>query len=64
MAIGWSGNENIIEFNEIYNVVLETNDAGAIYSGRDPSMQGNVIRYNYFHDIGKNSRTWCCQRLS
>ncbi len=53
MAIGWSGNENIIEFNEIYNVVLETNDAGAIYSGRDPSMQGNIIRYNYFHDIGR-----------
>jgi hypothetical protein len=53
MAIGWSGNENIIEYNEIYNVVLETNDAGAIYSGRDPSMQGNIIRYNYFHDIGK-----------
>lgn len=55
MAIGWSGNENIIEFNEIYNVVLETNDAGAIYSGRDPSMQGNIIRHNYFHDIGKIS---------
>ncbi len=53
MAIGWSGNENIIEFNEIYSVVLETADAGAIYSGRDPSMQGNIIRYNYFHDIGK-----------
>ncbi|HOK80750.1 MAG TPA: right-handed parallel beta-helix repeat-containing protein [bacterium] len=52
MAIGWSGNENIIEYNEIYNVVLETNDAGAIYSGRDPSMQGNIIRYNYFHNIG------------
>ncbi|MCM8825844.1 MAG: right-handed parallel beta-helix repeat-containing protein [Candidatus Omnitrophica bacterium] len=52
-AILWSGNENIIEFNEIYNVVLETNDAGAVYSGRDPSMQGNIIRYNYFYDIGK-----------
>jgi len=53
MAIGWAGNENIIEFNEIHSVVLETNDAGAIYSGRDPSMQGNIIRYNYFHDIGR-----------
>ncbi len=53
MAIGWAGNDNIIEFNEIYNVVLETSDAGAIYSGRDPSMQGNIIRYNYFHDIGR-----------
>jgi len=53
MAIGWAGNENAIEYNEIHHVVLETNDAGAIYSGRDPSMQGNVIRYNYFHNIGK-----------
>jgi len=53
MAIGWAGNENVIEYNEIHDVVLETNDAGAIYSGRDPSMQGNIIRYNYFYDIGK-----------
>lgn len=55
IAIGWGGNENIIEFNEIYNVLLETNDAGAIYGGRNPSMQGNIIRYNYFHHIGKES---------
>ena len=55
IAIGWGGNENIIEFNEIYNVLLETNDAGAIYGGRNPSMQGNIIRHNYFHHIGRES---------
>lgn len=50
-AIGWGGNEHIVEYNEIYNAVTETNDAGAIYSGRNPSMQGNIFRYNYFHNI-------------
>jgi hypothetical protein len=55
IAIGWSGNENVIELNEIYNVLLETNDAGAVYGGRNPSMQGNIIRNNYFHDIGKEN---------
>ena len=53
MAIGWSGNDHIIELNEIHDAVLETNDAGACYNGRDPSQQGTIIRYNYWHDIGK-----------
>ena len=52
-AIGWSGNEHLIEYNEIFDMVLETNDAGAVYAGRNPTFQGNIIRYNYFHDIGK-----------
>ena len=51
MALGWSGNEHLIELNEVFNVVTETNDAGALYSGRDPSMQGTIIRHNYFHHI-------------
>ncbi len=51
MAIGFGGNENIIEYNEIYSVCLESDDAGAIYGGKDYSAQGNIIRYNYFHDI-------------
>ena len=46
-AIGWRGNENIVEFNEIFDVVAETNDSGAIYSVGDPTSQGNNIRYNY-----------------
>ncbi|NLB54455.1 MAG: right-handed parallel beta-helix repeat-containing protein [Lentisphaerae bacterium] len=53
MAISFHGNEHIIELNEINNVVYESFDAGAVYSGRNPSMQGNIIRHNYFHNIGK-----------
>ena len=50
IAIG--ANDVIIEYNEIYNAVLESADMGAIYYGRDPSVMGVEIRYNYFHDIG------------
>ena len=51
MAIGFSGNDQVIEFNEIHSVVYESNDAGAIYTGYNWTMRGNQIRYNYFHDI-------------
>lgn len=51
MAIGFSGNDHRIELNEIHSVCLESNDAGAIYSGRDWTMRGTVIRYNFFHHI-------------
>lgn len=50
-AILFSGNDNIIEKNEIFNVCNETCDAGAIYSGRDWGSQGNLIQFNYIHDI-------------
>ena len=30
-AIGFGGNDHVIEFNEIHNVCYESNDAGAIY---------------------------------
>ena len=52
MAIQFSGNEHAIEFNEIHHVCSDTDDAGAIYTGRDWTWRGNVIRYNYFHDMG------------
>jgi hypothetical protein len=51
MAISFSGNDHLIEFNEIHDVCLESNDAGAIYAGRDWTMRGTVIRHNYLHDI-------------
>jgi len=52
MALLYGGNEQLIELNEIYNVQQETGDVGAFYSGRDWTSQGNVVRYNYFHDMG------------
>ena len=51
MAIGFSGNDHLIEFNEIHDVCRESNDAGAIYAGRDWTMRGTKIRHNYLHDI-------------
>ena len=46
------GNDNLFEYNVISNSVKGTDDAGAYYTGRDPSCRGNLIRYNYFSDIG------------
>jgi hypothetical protein len=46
------GNEMLIEFNEIHHVTLESADAGAIYTGRDFTARGTVIRHNYVHDTG------------
>jgi parallel beta-helix repeat protein len=51
-AIDFGGNDNVIEFNEVYRVCMESDDAGAIYTGRNWAAQGNVIRYNFIHDLG------------
>ncbi len=51
MAVGFGGNDHLIEGNEIHRVCLESNDAGAIYAGRNWTMRGNVIRGNHLHDI-------------
>ncbi len=56
-AIGFSGNDHVIEFNEIHDVCKQSNDAGAIYAGRDWTMRGTVLRHNFLHDIdGLNHR--------
>jgi len=54
-AIILHGNDHLIEFNEIHHVCMETNDAGAFYMGRDFTERGNVVRYNYIHDLGNAS---------
>lgn len=51
IAILYNGNDNIIEYNEIYNVCTSTDDSGAIYTGQRWNDRGNVVRYNYLHDI-------------
>lgn len=50
-AVYLHGNNHIIEYNNIYDSVKEVADAGAFYMGRDMSEVGNIIRYNYFHDL-------------
>jgi hypothetical protein len=54
VAIGFTGNEHCIEYNEIHNAVFQANDAGAVYTtgaSETWTMRGHVIRYNYLHDI-------------
>lgn len=51
MGIQFSGNDHKIVLNEIFNVCFESNDAGAIYTGRNWTMRGNLIKNNYLHDI-------------
>lgn len=49
------GNDHVIEFNEIDHMSIDMDDASAIYMGRNPSEQGNVVQYNFFHHIGTPS---------
>ncbi|MHB8996866.1 MAG: right-handed parallel beta-helix repeat-containing protein [Armatimonadota bacterium] len=51
MAIQFSGNDHIIEYNEIHSMVYESNDAGVMYGGYNWTMRGHQIRYNYIHHI-------------
>jgi len=54
-AIGFTGNDQTVEFNEIYQSITHANDAGAIYTpGAHPedwSMRGHRIRFNYLHHL-------------
>lgn len=50
-AVMLTGNNHLIEFNEITRVCQVTSDAGAIYTGRDWGYRGNAIRQNFIHHI-------------
>lgn len=50
-GIMFGGNDHKINYNEMYNLVKEVTDAGAIYSVRNTTYRGNEIAYNYIHDI-------------
>jgi hypothetical protein len=54
-AIFFKGNDHLISSNEIFNVVRESSDAGAIYVGRDFVAHGTVIENNFLHDISYES---------
>ena len=51
-AVIYGGNDHLFESNEVHHVLLDTGDAGAFYTGRDWTTQGNVLRGNCVHDIG------------
>ncbi len=53
-AIMYGGNEHIIEYNYIHDMVLMSSDAGAIYAGFDWCAHGCIMRYNRLERIGAN----------
>lgn len=44
------GNDHELAYNHIHDVLKWTYDMGMIYTGRDWSFRGNVIRRNFLHD--------------
>ena len=52
MAVGVGGNDHIFEYNVVSNVCMSSDDAAAYYKGRNPSCRGNIIRYNFWSEIG------------
>ena len=51
LGLLFSGNDHVLEYNEIHDIAKETGDVGAFYIGRNWTERGNVIRYNYFHHL-------------
>ena len=58
-AITYGGNNHIIEYNNIHDVCLLTDDAGAIYAGRRWDFYGTVIRYNAVYNLGSDGHRPC-----
>ena len=52
MGVGIYGNDHVLEYNIVSNVCTSSDDAAAVYKGRNPSCCGNAIRYNFFSEIG------------
>jgi hypothetical protein len=51
-ALNIGGNDHLIEYNEVYNAVQESDDQGGVDMFGNPTFRGNVYRYNYWHHIG------------
>ena len=51
-AIRLGGNDHRVEFNEVYDVVWESDDQGGADMYGNATYRGNVYRYNYWHHIG------------
>ncbi len=51
IAVGFGGNNIKLRYNEVYNVMRNGTDGGAVYSGNSYLLRGNEIAYNYIHDL-------------
>lgn len=48
-AIRWSGNDHVMEYNNVHHTCQNSSDCGGIHSGRDWTARGNIIRKNHIH---------------
>lgn len=53
-ALRVGGNDHLVEYNEVYDVVRESDDQGGVDMFGNLSYRGNVYRWNYWHDIGND----------
>lgn len=51
-AVRVEGNDTTVEYNDVYRVVLESDDQGGAELFLNPTFRGNVFRFNYWHEIG------------
>ncbi|MBS1700954.1 MAG: right-handed parallel beta-helix repeat-containing protein [Armatimonadetes bacterium] len=49
-AIIYGGNDHLFELNRFYRTLKRTGDGGVVYTGRDWTARGTIIRNNYFFD--------------
>ncbi|EMI52658.1 right-handed parallel beta-helix repeat-containing protein [Rhodopirellula sallentina] len=49
LGVGVSGNEHLLEYNNVYHFAQVSNDMGGFYSVLDWAGRGNVYRYNLIH---------------
>jgi len=46
-----TGNDHVIESNEIHHVCMQGSDNGAFYMGRDWTQRGVKVQFNRIHDV-------------
>lgn len=51
-AMRVEGNDHLVEFNEVFEAVRESDDQGGVDVFGNPTYRGVVYRHNFFHDIG------------
>ncbi len=59
LVITHPGNDHLIEYNYLHEVVQESVDAGAIYTGLDGAAHGTVARFNLLENVGNEKYTPC-----
>jgi len=58
IAVGFLGNDHVMEFNRLFRTNDESSEGGVFYTGRDWTSRGSVIRYNFIHHV-EDSREGC-----